>query len=177
MMDYFFLFRALIQTNQPGKVAEKIQSLSSDINRYNKLLVYKLQHESQYEKCLEILKSSELESCEYFQQLGQSHFNLSHYPDALNAFLRATKLEPHNADCFFWLGRTYMQNGDNERARKCLEKSVFLNAQHEQSVIHLSTIYRQNMEWDFNAKLLQNAAQAIPNMPCKWAALLLGFHH
>lgn len=70
-----------------------------------------------------------------------------------------------------------MQNGDNERARKCFEKSVFLNPQQEQSVIHLSTIYRQNFEWELNAKLLQNAAQAIPNAPCKWATLLLGFHH
>lgn len=70
-----------------------------------------------------------------------------------------------------------MQNGDTERARKCFEKSVFLNPQHEQSVIFLSTIFRQNSEWELNAKLLQNAALAVPNTPCKWATLLLGFHH
>lgn len=138
---------------------------------------YKLQQQRQYEKCLELLKSFENESCEYFLQLGQANFELSKYTDALNASLRATKLEPQNADCFYWLGKIYMQNGDIERARKCFEKSVFLNPQQEQSVILLSTIYRQHFEWDLNEKLLQTAAQAIPNTPCKWATLLLGFHH
>lgn len=154
-----------------------MESLSSDVNHYNKLLVYKLQHKGQYEKCLELLQSFENESSEYFLQLGETHFNLSHYFDALNAFLRATKLQPYNADCFFWLGKVYLQNDDTERARKCFEKSVFLNQQHEQSVILLSTIYRQHMEWELNEKLLQNAAQALPNTPCKWATLLLGFHY
>lgn len=156
---------------------KKLESLASDVNRHSSLLVYKLQHLGQYDKCLEILLTFECESCEYFLQLGQTHFNLTHYSDALNGFLRATKLQPYNADCFYWLGKVYMQNGDIERARKCFEKSVFLHPQHEQSVILLSTIYRQHSEWDLNEKLLQTAAQVVPNTPCKWATLLLGFHH
>lgn len=154
-----------------------MQALSSDTSRYSHLLVYKLKTEQKYEKCLEILQSFDDESCEYFMALGEIHFNVKNYPESLNAILRATKLQPYNADCFFWLGKIYMQNGDVDRARKCFEKSVFLNTQHEQSVIFLSTIYRQHSEWELNAKMLQNAAQAIPNTPCKWATLLLGFHH
>lgn len=172
-----FIFRALIQTNELTQAEEKLQSLSSDVSRYNNLLVYKLHHQGQHNKCLELLRSFENESSEYFLQLGETHFHLTHYSDALNAFLRATKLQPYNADCFYWLGKVYLENGDTERARKCFEKSVFLNPQQEQSVILLSTIYRQHMEWDLNEKLLQNAAQALPNTPCKWATLLLGFHH
>lgn len=171
------LSRALIETSEIGKADEKIELLSSDVIRYNLLLAYKLKHQGQYEKSLELLRSCEIETCEYFLLFGQIHFSLSHYPDALNAFLRATKLESHNADCFSWLGKVYLQNGDSERARKCFERSIFLNPQQEQSVILLSTIYRQQLEWELNAKLLQTAAQTVPNMPCKWATLLLGFHH
>lgn len=154
-----------------------IESLSSDVNRHKLLLAYGLQHDGQFQKSLETLQPNEIETSEYFLLLGQAHFSLNQYLDALNAFLRATKLEPHNSDCFLWLGKVYLQNGDTDRARKCFERSVFLNPQHEQSVILLSTIYRQQSEWELNVKILQSAAQAIPNTPCKWATLLLGFHH
>lgn len=174
----FFQFaRALLQTNCIDEANEKIQSLSVDAIRYNRVLIYKHLREGQYAKCLELLQSFEGETCEYFLQLGETYFHLERYPDALNAFLRATKLEAYNADCFYWLGKVYLQNEDTERARKCFEKSVFLNPQHEQSVTLLSVIYRQHSEWDTNAKLLQTAAQAIPNTACKWANLFLAFHH
>lgn len=134
-------------------------------------------HENQYEKCFELLESNKFETCNYFLLLGECNFNLNKYSNALNATLRATKLEPYNSDCFYWLGKIYLKNGDTERAQKCFEKCVFLNPQHEQSVILLSTIYRQHSEWDLNAKILQVAAQAIPNTACKWAELQLGFHY
>lgn len=169
--------RALIETSESEKADEKIQLLASDVVRHNQLLAYKFQHECQYEKSLELLESCVSETCEYFLLLGQIQFSLCQYPAALNSFLRATKLASHNADCFLWLGKVYLQNGDAERARKCFERSIFLNPQQEQSVILLSTIYRQQLEWDLNAKMLQTAAQVIPNTPCKWATLLLGFHH
>lgn len=173
----FTSFRTLIQLNETAKAVETIESIATDVNRYKHLLVYKLQYEGQYEKSLEILQSHECESSEYFLQLGQTNFHLGHYPDALNAFLKATKLEPFNADCFLWLGKVYQQNGDTERSQKCFEKSCFLNPQQEQSVILLSTIYRQGLEWELNEKLLQTAVQAVSNTPCKWATSLLGFHY
>lgn len=164
--------------NEMDKAMTEMQSLITNVNRYNLLLVHKLHCEHQYEKSLEILQTlNDCEACEYFLLLGQTHFHLNKYPEALNAFLRATKLEPYNADCFLWLGTIYQQNGDTERARKCFEKSCFLNPQQEQSVIRLSKIYRKLLEWDLNEKLLQMAAQTIPNTPCKWATILLGFHY
>lgn len=155
-----------------------MECLAANKNRYNLLLVYKLHHECQYEKSLDILRALDgCDTCEYFLLLGQTHFHLTQYPEALNAFLRATKLEPYNADCFLWLGTIYQHNNDTERSRKCFEKSCFLNPQQEQSVIRLSKIYREQLEWDLNEKLLQTAAQTIPNAPCKWATILLGFHY
>lgn len=109
--------------------------------------------------------------------LGQSLFALNRYEDALNEFLKATKLEQYNSDCFYWLGKVYLLNDDSERARRCFERCIYLNPQHEQSVILLSAIYRQSAEWELNAKILQTAAQAIPNTACKWAELQLGFHN
>lgn len=156
----------------------KIESLAANNHRYNLLLVYKLHHECQYEKSLEILRT--LDACdtsEYYLLLGQTHFHLTQYQEALSAFLIATKSEPYNADCFLWLGTSYQHNGDTDRSRKCFEKSCFLNPQQEQSVIRLSKIYREQLEWDLNEKLLQTAAQTIPNTPCKWATILLGFHY
>lgn len=134
-------------------------------------------HNHQYTECIELLEVSPFDTCNYYLLLSQCSFQLNRYTDALHAALRATKLEPYNADCFYWLGKIYHANGDLERACKCFEKSVYLNPQHEQSVILLSTIYRQQCEWDQNAKILQNAAQAIPTVFCKWAELQLGFHH
>lgn len=140
-------------------------------------MAYKLQYEKEYIKCLALLRSYECDKCEYFLRLGQAHFSLTNYEESRNSFLRATKIQPYNADCFYWLAKYYMENGDTPRARKCLEKSVFLNPQHEQGVLLLSPIYRQQQEWNLNEKLLQTAANIIPNTPCKWATSLLGFHH
>lgn len=156
---------------------QKIEELAGSKQRYINLRAYKLQCEENFEAALELLKSSESHNASYYLQLGQTLFSLKQYEGALIEFLKATKLEPYNSDCFHWLGKVYLLNGDSDRARKCFEKSIFLNPQHEQSVILLSAIYRQSAEWDLNAKILQTAAQAIPNTPCKWAELQLGFHH
>lgn len=155
----------------------KIDELAGNQQRFVSLSAYKFQLEENFVKALELLQSSVCHSTEYYLQLGQTMFSLKQYKDALNEFLKATKLEPYNSDCFHWLGKIYLLNGDADRARKCFEKCIFLNPQHEQSVILLSAIYRQLAEWDSNAKILQTAAQAIPNTPCKWAELQLGFHH
>lgn len=161
-----------------SKIAElKIEELAGNQQRYLSLCAYKLQCVDNFEKALELLRSCVYEDAAYYLQLGQILFSLKKYEEALNEFLKATKLEPYNSDCFHWLGKIYLLNGDSDRARKCFEKCIFLNPQHEQSVILLSAIYRQLAEWDLNAKILQTAAQAIPNTPCKWAELQLGFHN
>lgn len=151
--------------------------MSTDSEMYVSLIAFKLMQSKQYEECDNFLKANPFETCNYYLQVGACLFHLSRYMDALDATLKATKLEPYNADCFYWLGKIYYANGDLDRACKCFDRSVYLNPQHEQSVILLSTIYRQQGEWEQNVRILQNAAQAIPKVSCKWAELQLGFHY
>lgn len=170
-------FRALLHCGSVDSAVQKIKELSGDQARSLRLYAYKFICDENFEKALELLQSSVEQNATHYLQLGQALFLLKQYQESLNAFLKATKLEPFNADCFHWLGKIYLLNGDLDRARKCFEKSTFLNPQHEQSVILLSAIYRQLAEWEMNVKILQTAAQAIPNTPCKWAELQLGFHN
>lgn len=172
-----FVNRALIQTGDKAIADQKINELVNDVDRYNYMLAYKYCYEENFQEALATCQTRDSGYCHYYLQLGQIYFGLKRYQDSLNEVLKATKLEPYNADCFHWLGKIYMLNGDTERARKCFEKSVFLNPQHEQSVVLLSAIYRQLSEWELNAKILQIAAQAIPNTACKWAEHQLGFHY
>lgn len=170
--------RTLIQLQERHEsVEENLAKLATDSEQYVNLRAFKLLHSGEYEQCAALLEANPFETCDYYLHLGRCMFHLNRLTDALNASLRATKLEPFNADCFHWLGKIYHANGDLERACKCFEKSVYLNPQHEQSVILLSTIYRQQREWEQNARILQNAAQAIPNVSCKWAELQLGLHY
>ncbi|XP_050089380.1 tetratricopeptide repeat protein 37 [Anopheles aquasalis] len=92
--------------------------------------------------------------------------------ESFYAALRATKLDPNNAECFYRLGKLYLQRGDKLRARKCLEKSVRLNPAARNAVILLSELYRREAEWDANATLLSSSGTG-----AAWAQLLLGLHH
>uniref|UniRef100_A0A2M4CZT0 Putative tpr repeat-containing protein n=1 Tax=Anopheles darlingi TaxID=43151 RepID=A0A2M4CZT0_ANODA len=92
--------------------------------------------------------------------------------ESFYAALRATKLDPDNAECFYRLGKLYLQRGDKLRARKCLEKSVRLNPAARNAVIQLSELYRRDGEWDSNAALLSSSGTG-----AAWAQLLLGLHH
>lgn len=169
--------RALIRVKQIGQADELIGQYKDDANRYNYLIAFKYFSDNNFTEALESLQKIHLESSNYYLLLGQCYHKLNRFSEALDVFLRATKLESHNADCFYLLGRIYLHNGDTDRARKCFEKCMFLHPQHEQCGILLSAMYRKQSEWELNAKILQFAAQAIPNSSCKWAELYLGFHY
>uniref|UniRef100_A0A182N562 Tetratricopeptide repeat protein 37 n=1 Tax=Anopheles dirus TaxID=7168 RepID=A0A182N562_9DIPT len=91
------------------------------------------------------------------------------------AALKATKLDPNNAACFYRLGKLYQEQGDSLRARKCLEKSVHLSPASRNAVILLSGLYRKYGEWDANAALLSTTFSLCSG--AAWAQLLLGLHH
>uniref|UniRef100_A0A182QN41 Tetratricopeptide repeat protein 37 n=1 Tax=Anopheles farauti TaxID=69004 RepID=A0A182QN41_9DIPT len=91
------------------------------------------------------------------------------------AALKATKLDPNNAACFYRLGKLYQEQGDSLRARKCLEKSVHLSPASRNAVILLSGLYRKYGEWDANAILLSTTFCLCSG--AAWAQLLLGLHH
>ncbi|XP_035891257.1 tetratricopeptide repeat protein 37 [Anopheles stephensi] len=91
------------------------------------------------------------------------------------AALKATKLDPTNAACFYRLGKLYQEQGDSLRARKCLEKSNHLSPAARNAVIRLSGLYRKYGEWDANAALLSTTFSLCAG--AAWAQLLLGLHH
>lgn len=169
--------RALIKQANFAEASNVIAELPPDSQQSIALNAFKLQCQHKYDEAAEILSTNHFDSSDYCLQCGQCYFAQGKYAESLQEVLKATKFEPHNAECFHWLGKIYLLHDDVDRARKCLEKCVFLSPQNEQSVVLLGEIYHQLAEWELNAKILQQAAQAIPNTPCKWAELQLGFHH
>lgn len=167
----------MIRVGQINQADELIGQYRDDVNRYNLLIGFKHFSGDNFTEALQSLQNIHFDSSNHYLLLGQCYHKLDRFAEALDAFLRATKLESHNADCFYHLGRIYLHNGDTDRARKCFEKCMFLHPQHEQCGILLSAMYRKQSEWESNAKILQFAAQAIPNSSCKWAELYLGFHY
>ncbi|XP_017044531.1 tetratricopeptide repeat protein 37 [Drosophila ficusphila] len=88
---------------------------------------------------------------------GKLHMELRNYSDSLNSMLKATRLRPHFAECFDYLGRLYpLATGDLARARKCYEKCISLNALAEEAVDALSFIYQEQGEEELNETLLLN---------------------
>lgn len=177
---YLLYSRALLLTkNQSDSAMEIIEelrqrnSLQCDI-----LLAMKYQLDGYLHRALtQLSESNDNNQCDHHLLLGQYYFTLNKLELALRHFLKATKIEPYNSECFFWLGKLYLTSNDQIRAQKCFEKCVYLYPQHQQGVTLLSAMYRQSMNWDANNLLLQSAANAITGQQCRWARIQLGFHY
>lgn len=158
------------------KIIEELrqtESLRCDI-----LLAMKYQLDGDLNRAIEHLNTSNDNNlCDHHLLLGQYLFTAKKLELALAHFLKATRIEPYNSDCFFWLGKIYLTSNDQIRAQKCFEKCVYLYPQHQQGVTLLSAMYRQSMNWDGNSTLLKSAANAISGQQCKWARIQLGFHY
>lgn len=176
-----FLARALIfndQLNAAEQTILKIKSLEGEDNLQSTiLLALKSRITRSVDEILPILKSKSYNNCLYYLELGQINYILECYEDALVAFLKATKLEPYNAACFFWLAKIYEINNDETRMRKCLEKSLSLNIQNKAGVIMLSKIYRKNHEFDVNKMLLENLVNICSKNEKGWAWRQLGLNY
>jgi len=116
------------------------------------------------------------ESFEALLLSGKLHMKLQDYDEALNCMLKATRLQPHIAECFDYLARLYLANGDITRARKCFEKCISLNALSEQAVDSLSSIYQQLGEEDLNETLLLNTLRYLNNDEAVRLQYKLGLH-
>lgn len=171
--------KANILLNQPANVEDIITQITKDGHEETAITLraFRHLHNGENSEARAVLQGINICGSKAHLLLAQCHFAEHQYNEALSSALMATKMDQYNSNCYFWLGQIYNAYGDTERSRKCFEKSVFLNPQHEQSVILLSTIYRQLAEWELNFSILQKAAQAIPNMSCMWATLQLGFHN
>lgn len=158
------------------KIIEELRSTKS--LQYDILLAKKYQLEGNLDKAIAHLNASnDNNQSDHHLLLGQYYFTDKKYELALTHFLKATKMEPFNSNCFFWLGKLYLTINDQIRGQKCFEKCVYLYPQHQQGVTLLSAMYRQSMNFDANNTLLQSAANAIPGQQCKWAKIQLGFHY
>lgn len=122
-------------------------------------------------------------SCEHLLLLGRAHFLLQQYPNALANFLAATKIEPSNSDCFYWLAEVYQTNGgtaaDKTRAIRCLEKCLQLNSRHRAATTLLVGLYTEQQAHDAIERILSvTVADPIKGLavPCSWVWLLLGTH-
>lgn len=189
-LEYFgILTKALIYSQQYEKARksiEKLNSLNENINKINYLTALNFYYDENnvnaidnLKRAVEILQSIKLYNLlDYNLLLGQIYIKLQMYSDALNEFIIATKMQPYNSECFYWLGRIYLINNDRIRARKCFEKCVKVNPQNENGVTLLSSLYRQNSEWQANEDLLQLTVNTLPGITTnKWAWLQLGYHH
>lgn len=160
-----------------AKSIEKLKSLNATVNETNimEAKMYRLQGEPQ--KAINLLASNTEETHESFLELGKCQFDLNNYDDSLLNILKATKLESHNSECFYLLGKIYTSINDEVRGRKCLEKCLNLNPQNEKSITILSSVYRRNNEWELNLALLQNSVKTVDGVNQKTSFLHLGLHH
>lgn len=101
---------------------------------------------------------------------------VQNFAEALNCMLKATRLQPHIAECFEHLGHLYQANDDILRARKCFEKCVSLNALAEEAVDALSSIYQQLGEEDLNEALLLNTLRHLSSDDAIRLQYKLGLH-
>ncbi|XP_017015128.2 superkiller complex protein 3 [Drosophila takahashii] len=117
------------------------------------------------------------ESFEALLLCGKLHMALNSYADALNCVLKATRLRPHFAECFDYLGRLYpLATGDLARARKCYEKCISLNALAEEAVDALSFIYQELGEEELNETLLLNTLRHLGSDESIRLQYKLGLH-
>lgn len=120
-------------------------------------------------------------SCDHLLLLGRAHLHLSQSAIALGHFLAATKLEPCNSDCFYWLAQVYQTNECTgmPRAIKCLDKCVLLNVRHQAATTLLVGLHMEAQAHESLEKLLSTTvADPIAGLlvPCAWVWLLLGTH-
>ena len=58
--------------------------------------------------------------------LGSTHSQLKQYPEAIEAFEHALKIDPLHASAQFGLSRAYQQSGQADKAREGLKKFQYI---------------------------------------------------
>lgn len=140
-------------------------------------------HQGNETAAIELLSSPSAtsHSCDHLLLLGRAHLQLGQSAIALGHFLAATKLEPCNSDCFYWLAQVYQTNACTgmPRAIKCLDKCVLLNERHQAATTLLVGLLMETQAHEALEKLLNaTVTDPIPGVvvPCAWVWLLLGTH-
>ncbi|KAJ2706466.1 Superkiller protein 3 [Coemansia sp. IMI 203386] len=120
-------------------------------------------------------------SCaQYHSDLGWAYWHMGDEKQtdkafAFSSWLAAARLDSSNTKTFGGLAKWYMQAGDDMRARKCLEKAVFLDAANSDAGETLARIYAREGRDDLLQKLLERATEALRSQG--WAWRMLGLLH
>lgn len=170
------LIKAKIYQNNFDEAEKLIVELSTDINEDVTLLRSMFHRfKGEYEIAVNILKENE--SHDAFLEAGINLFHLNKYDESLINILKATKLDPNNSECFYWLGKIYIAINDETRSKKCFEKCLNLNPQNERAITILSSVYRKNKDWEQNLQILENSVKSVDGVHQKTAFFQLGLHH
>lgn len=159
------------------KTMEKLKSLQGDPNDLIYLSALRCRFSKDHKGAINLLTSIPTDSrkVKHLLELGQCHLTVGSTDKALTALLHATKLDPTNSDCFYWLGILYANGNDERRARKCLEKCLNLNILKKEAVILVGQIYSRQNDHVTNRQLLEKLIQTITDVDDKiWALRQLG---
>jgi tetratricopeptide (TPR) repeat protein len=112
-----------------------------------------LYERTDYSAAIQLLQNQAEMSPAEMNLLGRCYFASADYKKATEAFEKATKNDPQNADHWHWLGRTFGRRaelstfisapGYASKARQNFEKAVQLNPKHSEALNDLFEYYIQ----------------------------------
>ena len=109
--------------------------------------------------------------------LGQMLYHQDQRQESLGLFLRAAKLHSTHWLPFLYLGKHYHHQQEDERARKCYQKSLQLSDNNNaEAATALSDILRRQGRHQENLQLLTQVVRGVRG-GATWAWLRLGVHY
>jgi Flp pilus assembly protein TadD len=136
-----------------------------------------LYRHTDYQASLTLLRQTGEKSAKAYSLAGKNQFMLGDYKKAAEAFERAFALEPTNAECALWLGRSYGRRAETaspftapkyaSKARGYFEKAVALDPHNADALSDLFDYYLEapgfmGGGYDKAARIAQQIAAADP---------------
>ena len=96
---------------------------------------------------------------------GVKFFNTKEYPNSIDCFRRAEKLNPDVADANFYatLGQAYYKVGNRELAIKCLTSAVKLCPEEESLYFNRGVAYFEIKEYELSIKDFTRCTELNPD--------------
>jgi Flp pilus assembly protein TadD len=111
----------------------------------------KLYSRTDYQGALNLLLRLEQKDAKVWMLIGQSHFMSTDYKKAVEAFEKATTLEPKNSEYVHWLGKAWGRRAETamplmapnyaSKARQYFERSVMLDSGNKEALNDLFDYY------------------------------------
>jgi tetratricopeptide (TPR) repeat protein len=113
----------------------------------------KLYERTDYQGALKLLLSAEKKDVKTWALIGQSYFMSADYKKAVEAFEKATALDPGNAGYTLWLGRSWGRRAESampflaagyaSKARRSFEQAAMLDPSNKEALNDLFDYYLQ----------------------------------